>query len=408
MNRNEQIILGRKIRKLIEKNFNSGFSSRFQGAGKVATLVVSASSKSFIGKIKFYLKNELRLELHNGSKNHGSGEKNTIQVALSDLSQQSILIIEEQFKVILENSKKKVTEKSQEEKGLEKAEEKIVNTLKGPKMRVLNFSPSTKFIRKISPFLNGIFRFESTYLPSTENLFEFNKNETDEEYLTIHCLNEKVAKEIELAAVWFSGNPDLVIREGTDLIINFSDITKKEKEPSWVSFCFPPQINAELEEVVARLRRVRSGSTPQVTKEGDSSFCVTYVRTDVVPKIYDDLKKMGWTVKPKDIKSFIVECQNDYPVLKEPVVPNDFEKVNLETIFCQDSSFKRLSNKGFSAEEAEALQKLKDLESNQELFNLLSPETKEEIINLLEELRQKEKRQKVELYAKSLISVFRK
>lgn len=403
MNRNEQVVLGRKIRKLIEKNVNSGFSSRFQGAGKVATLVISTSSKSFVGKIKFYLKNELQLDLHNGSKNHGSGEKNTIQVALSTIDPKSIELIEKQFKIILESSKKNNPPKKLEQKG-----DQVINTLKGPKLRVMNFSPSTKFIRKISPFLNGVFKFESAYLKESENLFEFNKSETDENYLTIHCLNEEVAQMVELATRWFSGNADLVIREGIDLIINFSDINK-EKEPSWVGFCLPPKTNVSVDEIVNRLKRVRTGSNPKVTAVSLSSFCVNYVRADVVPKIYADLEKMGWTVVSKDKNSFIVECRDDYPGLKDIVPPKSFDSSkNTPENKTKDTLVKSIASNGFSSEETEAIQKLKDLRANQSLFDLLSLETKDEIAHLLEEIRQKEEKQKVETYARSLLAVLRK
>lgn len=391
MTRNQQIMLGRKIKKLITGRIGSSFSGAYQGAGEVAILVIAASSKKFISKIKHFLREELLLDLHVGSKNHGSGEHYTLQIALSDINENSKKIIEERFKMIESKGKKEVVEipTTEEKKGETPVSHFSDEDARPPEE---NSSPRPNFIKKINPFLNGIFRFESNFRQVVDP-FVFDKEKTTKDYLAISCKSVRIAIEIEIALGWFLRNQSLIARDGKDVLVNHAEAEIDIREKTRAHYCLPPQTSVNIFELVDRLSHVRPGSKPQVKSMDHNHFSVSYIKKNMTEIMFNDLRDMGWAVQKVD-GAFLVECV-DWVL---PFIPEEkiIDPVPSDVVVIP----------GLTNAEEEALKKLQILVDDKAKFGLLSEATKKEVLDLLRTIEKKKKAEEAEKYAQSLLSVF--
>lgn len=392
MTRNSQVIVGRKINKLIETEIGPLFSHKFQGAGKVANLVLAVGSKKTVSRLKTFLREELKLKLHIGSKNHGVGEKYTIQIALYEIEPDSIALIEEKFKLIAKTSKKKIVpEQVNEETPVVIVSDEIV--LPSVDETKTNTLPVTHFMKKINPFLNGVFRFEAIFSSDKENLYKIVKDTTDENYLTILCRDEKIAQEVELAIGWYSCNSSLVARDGLEVVVNYSVFNQTE-ENMHGHFCLPPREFASIEEISLRLSRIRIGSKPSVSVAGENLFRVGYTKAGIASKVFADISKMGWPVSLTE-NTFMIDCGKHWSQYMKPI----FSSKEVKKLVLNSTPY-------LTEAEDEALKKLRALVADEKTFMLLSEATKKEVLDLLKEIESKKKAEEAEKYAKSLLSIF--
>lgn len=384
MTRNEQVELGKKIQLLIEKKVGSSFSSKFQGGGRVAILKIAGSDTKYIQKIRDYISKGLGLSLLNGSKNHGSGMKNTILINLSEIDSTGIQNINTLFKRFCNNLPKKK----------EFIQKEIDNDIPKIGEEEKNISKLVLFKKIISPFLRSAINFELKFIDGPESnkkIFVFEKKNEEDDYVTIRCITEEIGIKAEMSLYWFLGDPSFVVRDSKDLLINFSEYDFKKSVKK--NFVLPPQINASLDEVEKRLLRVRPGIKSKIKILKGLGFEISYIRGDFVPKIFSEISSMNWPVEMKDEHSFIVDCSLKQPkelvVEKEIEVAVPFVSPNKET----DNDAKK-----------QALEEIKALFNNKEIFSKLEKQTQEEITDILKDIWKKEDPNR---YAKYLLSILK-
>lgn len=407
----EQIEIGQKIKGLIRRKIGTKFSDGRQGSGETEKLVIAASDKKFISKIKEFLSKELNLKFYVGSKNHGSGGKYTLLITLYEISDISKKIIEEKFSS-MEDKKKKAalpivaTEQAEEVIPVSHSSlgPPVISKKKPVSGEKEPVSSGSSPMKTISPFLKGVFRFESRYR-QLANPFSFDKEKTKGNFLTILCQNIRVAREAVMALSWFLDQSVEIIRDELELLISYEEISSGIKTKPY--YCLPPRTGASILELEDRLSHVWRGSRPKVEAVSHNLFSVTYTKKGMVKVIYDELKEMGWSVRLDTMKekSFLVECSSDWSESLS-VLPSEAEKKEEKPI--EEINHKTLP---FTETERARLKELRDFIEDKDTFKILSEETKKDLLCLLNRLeekeqREEEKKKKAEERARFLLSGF--
>ena len=294
MERDVQVVIGRRIAALIKKEVGEGFTDKYQGStkGKVAVMVIIGSNVSFISKVKSYLWNHCHIAPEK-IKGHGSGLETTIKIHLSEFKTEILTYIDDEYKRVFPECKSKVVEVKIETPVEIKAE-----------VHRHAMSKLAKFRLGVSTFLNGIFEFENGFLPEGEKidlkkLFNFSK-ERDESLQNIICKDEDTAIKIEQALQWLidGNNPNIIGRTKAEIVVIYSELpTNLSRNHPGVNYCFPPSYVSYPMEINLRLKRIKSTLSPNEVIKGEDkgSFIVRYNRVRTASKIFEIINEMNWT-----------------------------------------------------------------------------------------------------------------
>jgi hypothetical protein len=418
MSREEQVILGNKMKELIIDKLERKFSVKYQGSstGKIATMVIVGSNVSYIKEVKSYLWNRFRTgqDKING---HGSIET-TIVIQLSELDQISKTLIEVEYKKVFPNGSKNIhVEKIVEKEVVIEKVVEVVNTLK--------VKPE-KGRLSISLFLSSLLTFERNLInPASvgniklKDYFIFEK-ELSDGYTVLKCGNEDYATKIEKALKWFIGDTedsDSILKIDNQVFIKLSQIIKRKVRSSGVLFCLPPSCTASYKEVESRLRRVSKGSIPIMSYYGPIK--AFYTKDKTAERVHGLITEMGWFVKLHNNHELTVFTT------RPEVASLDSDVVSIETSDISSPEVEKLEEKIESipvisktighnffpkfiepvSSREDALVELEKLYLNQEIFSALSSEVQKEVISVLKESWVENH---VEDYVKDLLTFFKK
>jgi hypothetical protein len=397
LSRDAQVELGKKICVLCEKEYGVNFSHEFQGSGMVAILKMAGSDPKFITKIKVYLRGTFKLTLEEPRKNHGRGMKATILVNLSEISQDSVEIINDAFrKAFNGEGVKKIQQIVVEDKSVPAVIEEPTAEAVLSKRRIKKRDEGHY---AITVAISSVFRFEKLSpdfsCKKTDNLYE------------VFCKNKQVADSVEKILNWRI-NPNFVIRSENTFIVDYVG-GKKDNRRS--TFCFPPIFgkNQEPEQVVddikKRLMKINLNSRPVVSFSKEGEFLVTYVKSVIAPKIYSIIISMGWNVKENNKNSFYV-----YPDCNDQSTPTEGRvNHNVPNLSRDDFDLRIPTSQGanplFNISKNDAMLELERIYQDPVFYGDLSEETKNEIRLLVEE---NWKMEHPEEYARILLDILKK
>jgi hypothetical protein len=418
ISREEQVILGNKMKELIIDKLERKFSVKYQGSstGKIATMVIVGSSVSYIKEVKSYMWSHFRTgqDKING---HGSIDT-TIVIQLSELDQISKTMIEVEYKKVFPNGSKNIHIENIVKKDV--VIEKIVEVVNTPKVK-----PEKRRL-SISLFLSSLLTFERNLInPASvgniklKDYFVFEKDLSDG-YTVLKCGNEDYATKIEKALKWFIGDTednDSILKIDNQVFIKLSEIQKRKEKSSGVLFCLPPSCTASYKEVESRLRRVSKGSIPIMSYYGPIN--AFYTKDKTAERVYCLITEMGWFVKLYDNHNLTVFTT------KPEAASLDSDVVSIETIDISSTEAEKLEEKIESApilsktighnffpkfiepvaSKEDALIELEKLYLNQEIFSALSSDVQKEVTSVLKESWVENH---VEDYVKDLLTFFKK
>ncbi len=295
----KQMTLGLKLKELIKAEVGSSFHNKWEGGGPVVIIkfVTGRSNTKLISEIKDYLKTTFGIITEDKfSENHGGGNKATILINLSQLPEEVIKKIEEEYVSKNLGKKKKIVPA----KKIEVIEEVVVVVPEKiepePEIKRRGMNIASKNRMSMTAFLFGVYEFENNFLESKQDFkqfFSYQSNINDEMQIIL-CKDELTAIRIEIALKWLTGNPTLVVRSESEIMVNFSE---REKKPVGVTFCLPPSIGTQTDEMKARLHRVSPGSFATVIPLTNYVYRINYVKRTTSSKILSIITKMGWTAK---------------------------------------------------------------------------------------------------------------
>lgn len=430
--RNEQVSFAMHINDLIAKKFGRITSSKYQGGGKVASLLITGHdvNPKKMDEIRKFLIQKYGLKLH-CIKGH-IHIVGTIVVHICEISEASRKRVEDDFKKIIINpiaskqaagktTRKQQTVVSATEKAtaiipqvIEESEPVVVNE---SKTETKNISIMEKFsiIKKgrllISFFLTTIFKFEGLIASGKKDkIFSFNE-EKDDDLQIISFRNEAETEIAHKAIAWYYGYGALpnegIGKEGNDVWMNFFALDVIKKRPIYINFTLPPLKGESKEQISKRINHVLTGyKTSKLEIINEDSFEIAYSRVVTTIKFFELIVEMGWNAKFTDDS---IICQFRQEVKTETDEPSSvitevnsissqnesIQPVNEQVTSSPADQSSRLSSYIFPGLPMSFLKKLKTREelylevekvyNNQPFFSKLKEENQQQIIEVIEQ-----------------------
>ena len=403
--RNEQINFAMHMKDLLLKEFGGIINSKYQGAGKIACLVITGHdvNPKKMDDIRRFLTNNYGFNLHR-IKGH-SHIAGTIIVHISEISEKTRKKVEDDFKKIIidpivstKQATIKTTERQQEVVSTteekvdvpvsqvnEESEETTIveaNPIKTitPTMQE-RFSVIKKGRALISAFLTTIFRFEGSMTSDKKDkVFSFNKEKNDD----IQIISFKDEADTEIAfkgLTWHYGSlaSKGVEKEGNEVWANFFTLDVVKKRPIYINFTLPPLKGENIEQIAKRVTHVLTGyKTSKLEIVDEFSFEVAYARAATTSKFFELIVEMGWNA---ELVNDVVVCQ-----FRQDVKINDEASVSETHAIPSEESpkdeIKSISIKDLFSQ-AEAILKIKEIYAEDSRWSPIPPEKKEKIIGIL-------------------------
>lgn len=314
LSREEQVELGKKIAALVEKEVGSVFAADSnQGAGVIAILKIVAHKEDVTNKIKKFLRVDLGLALQNGKenhKNHGSGMKCTALVNLAEIRLDAVKRIENLHKLTCVEKVKPVVVKNVKSENKEVAQAAPVITDSAPKTETA--IEKRKYSQRmqsgqmtLSLYISSLLSFGKMLDNGGEEPKDFSINDyfkygkkTDDNFVTLSCIDEKIATSIEQLVCWLIG-AEGVLRDEMDVTVDLSRMKNFENKKHYIQFTLPPKEGVTAANLKKMLLRVNSGAKPKKViahKTIPNVFVVSYVKKTTANTVKNIIVGMGWSV----------------------------------------------------------------------------------------------------------------
>lgn len=401
--RNEQVNFAMHISDLLLKNFGRIFNSKYQGAGKIASLVITGHgiNPKKMDEIRKFLIQKYGLKLH---RINGHGHTvGTIVVHICEISLASQKKVEEDFRNVIIGSEvsKRIVNKTLSEKQksfdsiIEKVDENLplyaADMIENNEITKTNTTTMETFsiIKKgralISNFLTVMFRFEGIISSDKKDkIFSFNEKKNDD--VQIISFRNEVETDMSFKALtWYYGgtNPkECPIQEGNEVWVNFFSLDVIKKRPIYINFTLAPLKGENLKQIGRRINHVMTGYYTSVLEiVNNDCFKIAYARVSTTTRFFELIVGMGWIAEMKDdviicsfrandkVSSFI-ESSIESPIISSPEssVPTvDVKPVSIKDLFSQ----------------AEAILIIRDIYNDIKRWNAISPDKKRKILIIL-------------------------
>ncbi len=358
---------------LIEKNFGTFFTKKYQGNTKALELVIVGDDRTKISKANLYLK-KLGLATFNRKKGRGRGSNCTIIIALSKVPEDVVANINKEISVVISKAKSNgaVTLQPHESNS---ADAQLSSGVQPSLVEKDPLPKEGKTLKSLSLQFSSYLKFEG--VPTGQ--FKCTK---EGGFFHIECANESIAEMLERLSTWRIGNPSLVCRNDTTVVIDGSLKLLKNESTHRAHFCSPPSKDAKKAEIEKRLRHISSGSIPRVSVLKGNKFLVAYSHRPFVPKMLSLVVSMGWNavVNEKDERSFILNIGTE-------ITGTELKRVGNVSCSDKDSNHQQtpVAVPALVKDREEAFKELNTLYNDPRLFSKLSKETQQEVACVLKE-----------------------
>ena len=331
LDREQQVILGKKISAIVEKKVGLNYSSSTkQGGGVVAILKFTTDSTTAIDKLKSYLRTELGLLLQNPKerhKNHGSGMRCTVLINLSEIQPDAVLRIEGIFKVSCSGSRIAVREALEESKDkpaiipAASAPAPIAPVVQvAPVIPVAenvavkrNRNPSTGKM-SLSRYIISFLSFEVSIIDKIlsskiGDFFTYDKEEKGD-FTVLHCADEKTSWRIEQLLNWLIGSPNIIVAT-KDITVDLSKIKNMDEKSYQIRFSLPPTPDSKSDDIRQRLLRVNPSAKPKdIRNTRRNLYAISYTKKTTSISMHEILSGMGWNTEYLPAKNLLLVYTN--------------------------------------------------------------------------------------------------
>lgn len=332
LSRPEQIHVGDNLMALIRKEVSIIYRHKYQGPGNgsVASMVIYCDSRSFKSSLVTYIKKSFNLDpSEEAIINHGDIDK-TLIINLSELPMVYVTAIETKCKLVFPNGYKKIRHIKDAEIKAEVVKAEVVKDTESSKKPTERSSSRTMGVSKfLASVLTHEIKITSPGMNITYTLQDFcYYDKKVDDYNVINCNRFEIAEKVEKAINWFFKNNEALLVDTTVMYKIPSESV--ERKQSNINFCFPPNVNSNVDEITRRLERVSKGSSPVVVINEGGTYVASYHKKTMVPKITPLLKGMGWEVSNIGGEIIIFVDSSNKKVITTPAVdsiPNSKEEV---------------------------------------------------------------------------------